>query len=241
MLIPLMLLFNLLGFSYLTDIAHAELAPGTYTIKDILAHDSNAHPTTLAELKMYLESKGKVPGRTGWSAYKLVCTEKEDGTGTYWDKTLTVTTDDSGRDKHYAVVDYRDEIVDQFGMDMYEAALASGGTLQYQTGSKTENPIGILNYQWEPCVTENSSTNPGGPDIGGYYNNLDFMLTMTFEVKEKVDGDDGTKPSPPTPPASCTVNINISKTDEMRNTEEHMKSDPHGEILASRSHLNFKK
>lgn len=141
-----------------TTTAHAELPPGTYTIKDILAHDSNDHPTTLAELKMYLESGGYVPGRTGWSAYKLVCTEKEDGTGTYWDKTLTVTTDDSGRDKHYAVVDYRDEIVSAYGMEIYEAALASGATLQYQDGSKTENPTGMLNYEWYPCVTSGSST-----------------------------------------------------------------------------------
>ncbi|MEK4486079.1 hypothetical protein MHH81_10885 [Psychrobacillus sp. FSL H8-0484] len=70
-------------FVYFPITANAALPSGPYTIKDIVAHDSNQHPSTLAELKTYLYSGGKIPGRTGWSAYELTCKPKSYGTGNY--------------------------------------------------------------------------------------------------------------------------------------------------------------
>lgn len=180
--ILLLLLLNIL-FSISTVIVQAALPPGPYVIRNILAYDSNEHPNTIDEVWHYVDvnnSGGTIPNRTGWSAYKLVCKEKLDGTGNYWDKIEETRTSDSGRDKNYPIAQYRTEILAQLSIDyganlaeeIYQAALATGESLKYQDGSKTESET-VKHYEWYPC-------NVG--ERGGYYNNADFLLTLSFTV-----------------------------------------------------------
>lgn len=193
----IILFLNSLGTTYIT--AFAALTPGEeITIEGIRAHDFIGipvkHPTTLKEVLEYVDSGGYVSGRTGWSAYDLLCVVDVENGGTKWEKDQVVYTSDSGRDKHYAVADYESEIVAKYGREVYEAALASGKSLQYQEGSKTESPTG-KEWKWFPCQVG---------ERGGYYNDLDFDLTLTF----KVDEEEETDPSEPgTPGGSCSLQI----------------------------------
>jgi len=245
-----------------TPRVEAAIGPGPHTISDILAHDSNQHPTTLVQLKQYLASNGQMPGRTGWSGYELICVAPGK-----WEKTKEVNTDDSGRDKRYPVSEYRSEIVSKFGQEMYDAALASGKSLVYQDGSKTPSPSGLLMYDWPNCVTDGSSTNSikngagKNPDIGGYYNNLDFMLTLTFSIGTDPDPDPDTDPEPddkcdsskeecntvedPGPPdippadLTCSINTQVSATNNKSSTANNMAADPNGKITESHESSQF--
>ncbi|WP_338657305.1 DUF5704 domain-containing protein (plasmid) [Sporosarcina psychrophila] len=242
------LFYNSLGIMY-TPKTFAALPPGSHTIKDILAHDSNIHPTTIAEILTYINSNGNMPGRTGWSAYELICDDKG-----VWNKGRVTVTSDSGRDKHYSVSEYRSEIVSAYGQDMYDAALASGKKLQYQAGSKSEDPTGV-ERKWYPC---------NNLEKGGYYNNLDFNLTLTFtigEVKPDCDPDkevcpdpddkcdpateecnetidDGPPPIPP-PDLFCSIDTQVSETNGKSSTGANMTADPNGKITESHESSQF--
>lgn len=246
-----LLFYNSIGIIN-TPVTYAALAPGgTYVIKDILAHDPNEHPgpQTVAEILEYVDSAGDVPGRTGWSAYDLICDEKG-----VWNKDIVTVTSDSGRDKKYSVSEYRSEIVAQFGQDMYDAALASGKDLVYQTGSKTESPTGV-ERKWYPC-------NEG--ERGGYYNNTDFKLTLTFTLDEEKpvcdpDKEDCEEPGdkcdpateecnetndpgpPPIPPPDlfCSIDTQVSESNGMSSSGANMTADPNGKITESHESSQF--
>ncbi|MGE7983786.1 DUF5704 domain-containing protein [Solibacillus sp. NPDC093137] len=127
-----------------------------------------------------------MPGRTGWSAYELVCVN-----GTF-EKGRSVQTSDSGRDKRYSPSEYRTEIINSLRSDgyssseaeaIYQAAVSTGESLVYQAGSKRD-VSSTGERKWHPCRAE---------ERGGYYNNLDFDLTLTITIVE----DGGPVISPP--------------------------------------------
>lgn len=194
----------------------AALAPGTYTISNILAHDSNDHPTTLKEILEYVDSRGYMPGRTGWSAYDQICVRNPETGGTMWVRRNEVNTSDSGRDKNYPVAEYRSEIVSAYGVDVYEAALKSGESLKYQDGSKTPSPSGKL-YEWYPCDVAKQ-------ERSGYYNNSDFMLTLTFKISEGGTITPTPTPTPeptPTPTPTPSTPGACARPNEVPQRYEH--------------------
>jgi hypothetical protein len=178
--------------SFFIGSSQAALPPGKYVIRDILAHDTNKHPETIAELWEMIDTlkNGKdVPGRTGWSGFKYVCLP--DGT---WEKSDDVRTSDSGRDKIYQVEEYRTEILayltgihgSSMAQEIYQEVVNSGERLVYQEGSKTDSQT-ERNWIWYPCT-------PG--QEGGYYNNADFYLTLTITVNSTPDPDPDPDPKP---------------------------------------------
>lgn len=255
-LLIILVLFTSLETIYIPN-ASAALAPGTYTIKGITAHDPgqySMHPTTVAEILAYVDSEGDVEGRTGWSAYELVCTNN------VWEKGIITVTSDSGRDKTYLVSEYRSEIVGKYGNDMYEAALASGQSLVYEPGSKTNDPTGV-ERKWYPCRDG---------ERGGYYNNVDFDLMLTFTIEEdgeitpdpdpdpecgpdedcepeednkcKVDCntvDDPGPPPIPSPDLTCSINTQVNERDNQNSTGDNMAADPNGKITESYESSQF--
>lgn len=121
--------------------------------------------------------------RTGWSGYYSSCDASRIGQVdpitkeplSPWVEEKRHSTDDSGRDKKYNVSDYRAQIVKDYGQEVYDQAVKSGGTLGYETGSKKE--IYSKDYHPVPCTTGQG---------GFYYNNFDFTLTMTFTPEEDI-------------------------------------------------------
>ncbi|QNK89079.1 hypothetical protein H7992_04965 [Sporosarcina sp. resist] len=167
----------------------ANAAVEKITIRGILAHDAvgigfGAEPDSYNSLKSMIANDPD--NRTGWSGFISVCNNSlsvgTDGkpildpeTGkpiSPWEEKDRGNTDDSGRDKIYNVSDYQKEIVAKYGPEVYEKALKSGKSLGYETGTKTE--IYSKNHHPLPCTDGQE---------GFYYNNFDFNLTMTFEVK----------------------------------------------------------
>lgn len=208
LLVTLITVFFISLFSFIhIQTAYGALEPGEYTIKDILAKDfiniPKEHPDNYEEVKKYVESKGKINGRTGWSAQILYCDNSElvenaEGELTPWNIENQANTSDSGRDHEYEVSDYHDEIIasltnpknpnrvnKQKAELIYEAALESGKKLVYQEGSKKMKSSA---HNWPvPC-------NDG--DLGWYYNDQDFMLTLTFTIEDDTQGP-GLKVIPP--------------------------------------------
>lgn len=185
--------------------ANAALPAGTYKIVDVLAKDTNKHPKNRKEIWDLIDAynnDGDTGGRTGWSAYKLECKRDDDGEP-YWYKFDETRTDDSGRDKTYYVSEYKSEIIKSLqtekggGYDektatlIYEAALEYEKKhkvhLVYQEGSKSE-PKDVVQIEHHPCKVG---------ELGGYYNNLDFYLTMTFTVEEEETSGPSLRIEPP--------------------------------------------
>lgn len=174
-----------------------------FTISNILAHDSikagmgGNEPAKVESVKNLLTNKPA--NRTGWSAAIFWCDygthydemghASNEKTGIYWAESIRDNTSDSGKDKIYSVSDYREEIMDRYGEEIYAEALKSGQNLQYQEGtSRVIYGKDIRNSV--PCNKDSGKTE------AYFYNNLDFELTMTFDIEKSTPVKPPTVPKP---------------------------------------------
>lgn len=191
----------------------AEAAEAKIRIGGIIAYDSikdderSKEPKTVDEIWNLMENRDDKSTRTGWSAAIFECNinqhfdemgqpvKKEVITNNHWGQLDRHSTDDSGRDKNYDVADYEAEIVKNYGRDIYEQALKSGESLQYEDGSKRVIYADDTRKD-TPCNPKDSTTNG---NQAFFYNNLEFKLQMEFTP----EAPDEIPPTPLVPGDPC--------------------------------------
>lgn len=160
----------------------------TITIEGLEALDTfNKEPSSLAEIDALVASDS--PERTGWSVKYYTCDNSRlgqvDNNGkalSRWAEDSVVVTDDSGRDKRYSVEDYRDQIINEYGEEVYQQAVDAGESLVYDQ-SRGKRMVYSSGETGLPIPCTDGQT-------GYYYNNMSFYLTVTFEVEEELNCSD---------------------------------------------------